>query len=249
MPAPESDTGGPAGHSYGVILVPAGSETASAVRDALTGIRFTGWIAPPGDGWIVLIGEPGDGVVADERRGVVEVGALLATRVADAVLAVRVREDRQLGLVAWVGGEELARYCSDPSVEPGADKEVLTEPVGVEAAEALAELRSRPEVAEELTELLAEEIDPDSVSESERLGCVLRLLDLPTWIVAAGELPRTMPRGPKVSDLVHLRAGATGIAGRSRDAVVRPLRRRQDAPPLIDDPPTGGGMGYEEWMF
>jgi hypothetical protein len=249
MPAPQSDAGGPAGHSYGAVLVPASTQSVSTVRGVLTGIRFTGWLAPPSEGWIVVIGEPGDGVVADGQRGIVEVGALLAARVTDAVLAVRVRRDRQLGLVAWAGGEEVARYCSDPSVEPGADKEELSEPVGVEAAEALAELRGRPEAEEELTELLGEELDPDSVSESERLGQVLRLLDLPGWIVAAGELPRSMPRGPKVSELEHLRAGATGFAGRSRDAVVRPLRRRQDAPPLIDDPPTGGGIGYEEWMF
>ena len=65
---------------------------------------------------------------------------LLAERGAGAVLAVRVRRDRQLGIVAWRAGEEVGRYCSDPSREPGADKEVLDQPIGAELAQSLAEL-------------------------------------------------------------------------------------------------------------
>lgn len=249
MPAPQSEIGGPDGHSYGALLVPGDADTAAGIMEVLRGVRFTGWVAPAREGWVVVIGDPGDGVVADDRRGIVEVGALLSDRVPGSLLAGRVRHDRQLGLVAWHAGEERARYCSDPSREAGADEDVLTEPVGVEAAEVFAELWRRPDAAEELTEILSEELDPDSVYESERLGRVLRLLGLPAWIVAAGELPRSMPTGPPVSELMHLRAGATGLSGRSRDALVRPVRRRQSPPPLIPDPPTGGGTGFEEWMF
>lgn len=214
----------------------------------LGGIRFSGWIAPPQADWLVALGDPGDGVVADEHRGIIEVAGLLAERVSGPVLAVRVREDRQLALVAWRRGEEVARYCSDPSREPDADKEVLDEPVGAEYAGAFAELWDRPDAAQALSELLEEELDPDSVYESERLGRTLRLLGLPAWIVAAGALPRAMPRGPSVAELTRLRAGLTGVAGRSRDAILRPVRRRQIPPPVIDDPPSGG-MGLEPWMF
>ena len=104
---------------------------------------------------------------------------MLAERTAGAVLAVRVRRDRQLGIVAWRAGDEVGRYCSDPSREPGADKEVLDQPFGAELAESLAELWGRADAADELTELLEEELDPDSVYESERLRTVLRLLGLP----------------------------------------------------------------------
>lgn len=249
VPPPASEIGGPDGHSYGAVIVPADGTTPSIVREVLSGMRFSGWVAPARDGWIVVLGDPGDGVVADGRRGIIEVAAVLAERVTDPLLAVRVRQDRQLALVAWRAGEEVARYCSDPSREPGADKEVLSEPFGAEYAQVLAELWERQDSAEELTELLEDELDPDSVYESERLRSILRLLGMPAWIVAAGSLPRAMPTGPTPSELDHLRAGATGVAGRSRDALLRPVRKRQSPPPVIEDPPTGFGSGYEEWMF
>lgn len=249
MPASDSEVGGPAGHSYGAVVVPADELSLSELHDALAGIRFTGWIAPPADGHVVLLGDPGDGVVADGHRGIIEVAGVLAERVSGSVLAVRVRHDRQLALVAWRDGQEAARYCSDPSREPGADEDVLAEPFGAESARTLAELWDRPDAADQLSELLEEELDPDSVYESERLGTTMRLLGLPAWIVAAGALPRAMPTGPKASALTHLRAGAAGVAGRTRDALLRPVRRRQHPPPVIADPPTGGGMGDASWMF
>ena len=249
MPAADPEVGGPAGHSYGAALFPGHALTPSALQDMLSGIRFSGWIAPPDHGLVVVLGDPGDGVVADGRRGIIEVAGVLAASVRGPVLAVRVRNDRQLALVAWRGGDEVARYCSDPSQEPEADKDVLAEPFGAENADTFAVLWHRPDAAEELFELLEEELDPDSVFESERLGRVLRLLGMPDWIVAAGALPRAMPRGPDASQLSRMRAGAMGVAGRSRDALLRPVRRRQHPPPVIADPPTGGGMGEEYWMF
>jgi hypothetical protein len=249
MPAADSEIGGPAGYSYGAAIVPADALTPSALQDVLSGIRFSGWIAPPDDGVVVVLGDPGDGVVADGRRGIIEVAGSLALGVPGRVLAVRVRNDRQLALVAWRDGEEVARYCSDPSREPGADKDVLSEPYGAESAETFAELWGRSDAAERLLDLLEDELDPDSVYESERLGRVLRLLGMPDWIVAAAALPRPMPRGPKASELMRMRAGATGVAGRSRESLLRPVRRRQHPPPVIADPPTSGGMGDEYWMF
>lgn len=249
MPASSSQVGGPDGHSYGAVILPARDATLPDLLRILSVIRFTGWIAPAQGDWLVVLGDPGDGVVADDRRGIIEVGELLAERVRGPVLTVRVRHDRQLALVAWLAAEEVARYCSDPSREPHTEREVLAEPVGAEYADAFAQLWDRPDAAEQLAELLAEELDPESVYESERLGTVLRLLSLPGWIVAAGTLPRAMPRGPAVSDLTRLRAGLTGVAGRSRDALLRPVRRRQTPPPVIEDPPSNAGMGLEHWMF
>ncbi|SFS06928.1 hypothetical protein SAMN04487846_2169 [Microbacterium sp. cf046] len=245
----DSEVGGPSGHTYGAAIVPADELTADELQGVLSEIRFSGWIAPAEDGWCVVLGDPGGGVVADGRRGIIEVAEVIAARVTGPVLAVRVLHDRQLALVAWHEGEEVARYCSDPSREPGARKDVLSEPIGAESAAVFAELWKRPDDAEKLTELLEDEIDPDSVYESERVGKTLRMLGLPAWIVAAGAGPRSMPTGPKASELVHLRAGLPGVAGRSRDALVRPIRRRQIPPPVIEDPPSGSGMDAESWMF
>lgn len=247
--ASSSEVGGPDGHSYGAMILPTRDMAVPSLLRFLGGIRFTGWIAPEQGEWTVVLGDPGDGVVADDRRGVIEVAGALAAEVAGPVLAVRVRHDRQLALVAWRAAEEVARYCSDPSREPGADEDVLSEPVGAEYAGAFAQLWKRPAAADELAELLEEELDSDSVYESERLGTTLRLLGLPAWIVSAGSLPRAMPRGPSVAELTRLRAGLTGVAGRSRDALLRPMRRRQNPPAVIEEPPTGGGMGLESWMF
>ncbi len=244
-----SDVGGPDGHSYGAVILPADALAPDALSQVLAGIRFSGWIAPAEGAWRVLLGDPGDGVVADERRGVIEVGAVLAGHASGPILAVRVLRDRQLALVAWSDGQEVARYSSDPSREHGAGEDVLSDPIGAEDAIVLATLWDRPDAVEQLTELLEEEIDPDSVYESERAGRTLRLLGLPAWIVASAALPRAMPTGPKPSELVHLRAGLTGMAGRTKDAVVRPIRKRQHPPPVIEDPPSGGGAGLESWMF
>lgn len=249
MPVSDAEVGGPSGHSYGAVIIPAAEGRLPDLQGALSGIRFSGWIAPPTEGYVVVLGDPGDGVVADGHRGVVEVGAMIAERATEPVLALRVRHDRQLALVAWRGGEELARYCSDPSREPGAGDDVRAEPYGAESAQTFADLWNRPDAAERLSELLEDELDPDSVYESERLGTTLRLLGLPAWIVAAGALPRPMPTGPRISELVRLRAGATGVTGRTRDSLVRPVRRRQHPPPVIADPPTSTGMDFESWMF
>ena len=238
----------PAGETYGAVILPADALTPDAILEVLRDIRFSGWIAPSRDGWTVLLGDPGDGVVADDKRGVIEVASDLA-RNASRVIAVRVRRDRQLGIVAWRDGEELGRYCSDPSREPGADKEVLDQPFGADLAGSLADLLNRADAVDELTELLDEELDPDSVYESERLRSLLRLLGLPAWIVAAGALPEDIPTGPKAAELTRLRAGATGYTGRTLGPALRALRRRQTPPPVIADPPRSLGGGFEEWML
>lgn len=247
--APGSDADQAGGHSYGAVILPGDEATRDELREVLRGIRFSGWMAPPRGQRIVIVGTPGAGVVGDDRRGIVEVAGLLAARVAGPVLAVRVRRDRQLALVAWNVGGEVGRYSSDPSVEPGADDDVLAQPLGAENGEAFAGLWGRADAGEELVEVLEDELDPDSTSESERLGRILRMLDLPSWLVAAGELPRQMPTGPRTRELVRLRAGRTGFPGMLVDAVVKRARRRKNPPPIFEDPPRGGGSGFEPWMF
>ena len=144
----------------------------------------------------------------------VEVGEALAQGSAGTVLAVRVLHDRQLVLVCWAGGEEVARYVSDPSREPGAGaRRRWTTPWASRARTRSRRRAGRPEAGEELAEVLDEGLDPDEEIESERLSRVLGLLELPAWIVTAWVLPRRMPVGPSVKDLTRLGAGRTGVAG------------------------------------
>ena len=93
---------------------PLGTRPGTDLLQELGGIRFTGWIAPPEQDWLVVLGDPGDGVVADEQRGIIEVGALLAEQLRGPVLAVRVRHDRQLALVAWRAAEEVGKVLQRP---------------------------------------------------------------------------------------------------------------------------------------
>jgi hypothetical protein len=240
-PEPE----GPAGYSYGAVLVRA--EDADRVAGRLRAIGFSGWVAPPEDGWLVVLPAAADVAVARDRRDVVGVGEALATA-SSRVLAIRVLLDRQLVLVAWRDGGEVARYVSDPSREPGAPFDTLDEPLGVEDADAIAAVCDRDEVAEDLGELLAEELDPEEEIESERLSKVLALLGLPTWIVSAWVLPKRMPLGPSPKDLTRYGAGRTGPGGLVAGRAARSLRRRKPDP-VVADPPRRQGPGPDDLMW
>jgi hypothetical protein len=236
---------GPPGYTYGAVLIR--TEDAVAVTAALAEIRFSGWVAPPEDGWTVAVARVARGTVAAGRRGVLGLAEWLASRFPEPVLAFRVLVDRQLVLAAWIEGEELGRYISDPSREPEADKDILSEPLGAEYAEAFAAAAERPDAAEDLGELLAEELDPDSVIESERLSKVLRLLGLPTWLVAAATLPKDIPTGPRGRDLTRLGAGRTGFGGRLAGRAAEVLRKRRRPPPVVTDAPKGQRM--DPWLM
>ena len=247
-----AEVGGPEGYTYAAIISsPPGAlppeAVAGEVLGALREIRFSGWLAPPHDSRQIAIAASGDRVVAAGRRGVVGAAEALATRLAGTVLAIRVLDDRQLVLVAWADGDEVGRYVSDPSREPGAPDDVLPEPLGAEHAVAFAEAFGRPEAAADLAEVLGEELDPESVIESERLARVLRLLGLPTWLVAAATLPRDIPTGPSAREMTRLGAGVPGLPGRLLGLVVRLVRRRLPAP-VVADPPRGGS-GFDPWLF
>jgi hypothetical protein len=247
---------GPIGYTYAGVFVrvdaaadPAGDAPGSQpVVAALRRARFTGWVAQAKDGWLVAVPATGDGTVAAGRRGVAGVAQALAAELGATVAAVRVVRDRQLLLAVWQGETEVGRYLSDPSYGLPDDDDTLPDPIGVEHAEAFAEACGRVESAEDLAELLAEELDPDSVIESERLAGVLRLLDLPGWLVAASSLPKDVPAGPRASDLLRLGAGADGVAGLLRGLAADVVRRRMRPPPVITDAPRGGPE-IEPWML
>jgi hypothetical protein len=241
-PEPE----GPAGYSYAAVVVRA-TET-QAVLDRLREIRFSGWVAPPEGGWVVVVPESAEAATAAGRRGVVEVGEALVQGRDGTAIAVRVLHDRQLVMVCWAAGEEVARYVSDPAREPGARADVLDDSVGVEGADAIAEACGRAEAADDLAGLLDEGLDPDEEIESERLSRVLGLLELPAWIVSVWVLPRRMPVGRSVKALTRLGAGRSGAAGWLVGRAARAVRRRRPAPVLADPPRGSAGPDDLMWL-
>ncbi len=243
-PVPTGGQGrtGPAGYTYAAVLARA---TSRDVMAALREARFSGWLAPSEAGWVVAVAASGDGTVAAGRRGVVGLGEWLAARLPGPVLAIRVVADRQLLLAVWTDGDEAGRYVSDPSY--GLDDDTLPEPFGAEHATAFATACGRPETADDLTDLLAEELDPDSRIESERLDGVLRLLGLPSWLVAVSSLPKDVPTGPRGADLTRLGAGASGFWGRVRGGLAEVVRRRRPPPPAFTGAPRGGGI--DPWLL
>jgi hypothetical protein len=238
--------GSPAGYTYAGVLVRSAAH--GEVFDALREIRFSGWLAPPDGDWLVAVAARGDGTVAAGRRGVIGVGEWLADRLAATVLAVRVVTDRQLLVVLWVDRDEVGRYLSDPSLGFAKEDDVLPDPLGVEHAAAFAAACGHPEAAEDLAEVLAEELDPDSVIESERLGAVLRLLGLPRWMVAAASLPHDVPTGPRAAEVTRLGAGVPGLRGRVCGRAADIVRRHRRPPPPVTDPPRGAA-GLDPWVL
>jgi len=236
---------GPSGYTYAAIVLRPQGGLLAALRD----IRFSGWLAPPEDGWQIVVPASGAGTVAAGRQGVFGVAGWLATRMIGPVLALRVVLDRQLALVVWADGEETGRYASDPSKEPAADDDLLDEPVGAEAAYAIAAACDRPDAADDLLDLLSEQLDPDSMIESERLGHLLRLLGLPTWLVAAAHLPRRIPTGPSRTDLTRLGVGLPGLRGQLAHRLVDVVRRHRPPPPVLSDPPRKTSSGVDPWLL
>lgn len=252
---PTQEPGGPAGYTYAAVLVrtdgrPSGRPCSRAdLLAALRQDRFSGWLTEPDDGWLVAIASAGSGTVASGRRGVVGLGESLAGRLGATVVAFQVVDDRQLLLAVWADGDEVGRYLSDPSHGTDKEEKILSEPLGAEYAEEFAAACGHPESAEDLGELLAEELDPDSVIESERLGRVLRLLEMPRWLVAAASLPKDMPTGPPAREMTRLRTGVPGLLGWLRERVVEPVRRRRKPPPAFPDVPRATGTDMDPWLM
>ncbi len=218
-----------AGYSYRALVVRAQREE---VVDQARMLRVTGWVGPQEGPHVVVVAEGERLLVAKGGRDLEDVGAALSVR--GPVLLVTVLRDRLLALVLLRSGQEPLRYLSEPSV---LDPEDYDEPRGQHHAHALAGTFGVPEAAAELRAVLGEALDPEHYIESERLGRVLALLELPGWLVSSWTLPRAMSVGPAPSQLVRLRAGRTGVAGllaswpASRGRRLRQtLSRRPDGP-------------------
>src|SRR5699024_10755451 len=110
--------------------------------------------------------------------------------------------------------DEFGEPMMDPFGEPvGAPGEAQMADDGEEFEHApLARVLGHPEAAEELTDLLEDELSEDE-SESERLTALARLVGLPTWLVAATSLPKDIWGGPRREEFLRLQAGRTGAAG------------------------------------
>lgn len=219
----QGDGQGPAGYTYAGLLV---RGERGAVIQQLSDLRFSGWVGPQEGDWVVLVaaqpGRPVAGGGADLER----LAATLA-RVQDAVvLSATVHGDQLLRLGVWEGEREVGRYVSNPALEAPDDDEVFPEPEGVEHAEEFAAACGKPEVAEELTELLSDPLDEESEIESERLASALRLLGLPRWLVASTALPKDVPGGPSAEEFVRLGAGRPGVRGRAAGWATGLTRRR-----------------------
>ncbi|MFB9376694.1 hypothetical protein ACFFKU_04225 [Kineococcus gynurae] len=241
----------PLGHSYAAVLVRVedGAPDRGPVLDRLRALRFTGWVTGPHEGWLVVVcGSPG--TVATGRRGVLGVGEALAAGTGSSALALLVRNDRQLLLVGWDHGREVGRYLSDPSFGLGRDTDVLSDSIGVEHAEEFAALAGRPGAADDLAELLAEEIDADETIESERLDGIAGLLGLPRWLPSVSALPRELPVGPARGEFVRLGGGRTGPLAGPWGTLLDVVRKRRHPPAAVTDPPRGSGPGeFEAWML
>lgn len=197
--------------------------------------RFTGWLGPQEGDWVLAVAERQQGAVAGDGTSLLTLGSELAHTLATVVLAVRVERDRVLRIDGWRGVQHdetedvavLGGYLSDPSADAAEDEDVYPEPQGAHFAADYAQACGVPAAADELHEVLAEELDPESVIESERLDSVLRLLDLPRWLVSADSLPGDVPAGPRRSELTRLGAGREGLGGRVAGTLTGVLRKRR----------------------
>ena len=231
IPNPDDPTA-MVGLSYAGMFVRAGRDD---VLTRLAEQRFTGWLGPQEGDWLLVVPEAVDGPVAGSGRGLLQLALALARELSTVAVVARVDRDQVLRLDGWDGTgddgsqppRELGGYVSDPSIDAPDDDAVFAEPEGAHHAHAYAGACSRPEVGEELFELLAEELDTESIFESERLDSALRLLDVPRWLVSAPSLPRDVPGGPRRGELVRLGAGRLGVSGRLAAAATGVVRRRR----------------------
>lgn len=205
-------------YSYAGLVVRADPE----LPDALARQRFSGWVGPEEDGWVVLV------ALRAGRPDVHLIGRALARGTGGPVLSAHVHRDRVLALGVAAGEREVGRYHSNPTYGRDEDDDgwVDPDPRGVEHAPAFAATFGRGH--DELAGLLADLADPDEQTESERLWAVLRLLGLPSWLVGSQMLPRPVPGGPLTTTLMY--RGRTGAVARAAARVVRRLTRSRRTP-------------------
>jgi hypothetical protein len=87
------------------------------VLDQLVGRRFSGWVGPQQQSWVLAVARSSTGPVAGEGRPVEVLTAEVAEALATVAFAVRVLRDEVLHLSGWHATEHLGDYVSDPSIE------------------------------------------------------------------------------------------------------------------------------------
>jgi hypothetical protein len=212
-------------YSYAGLVL--GGDHAAITRE-LTAVGFSGWIGPDEAGWVVLVCRRLTGAVTAKGHDITALGAHLARATGGPAVAAHVRQDRLLTFTAWHGDAEIGRYLSNPAF--GADEDddfVDPEPEGVEYADAIATAFGRADEQEELAEILGEILDEEEQTESERLWSVLRLLGVPSWLVASAALPKDVLGGPLKADVVLLFRGRTGRLARVAAWLTGRQRRRR----------------------
>jgi hypothetical protein len=202
-------------YSYAGLVTAAHERMAAELESA----RFSGWVGPAEGGWVVLV------ALRPRHHDLPALGMRLARLTGGPVLTADVHRDRVLTMTVARGDAEIGRYHSNPSYgrdEEDEDEYVDPTPLGVEHAPAIAAAYGRADRAEELEELMGELLDEEEQTESERLWAILRLLGLPSWLVASAALPKPVPGGPARTTLLFrgrtgrlARAGAW-LAGRGR---------------------------------
>ena len=238
LPGATPEPDGVAGETYGAALVASDGATRDAVVGVLRDIRFTGWIAPPDGGWIVAIGDPGDGTVAADRRGVLEVAAVLADRLGTTAFAVRCAgtasscSPRGTDPRNSAGTRATRRTSRAPTSRCSANRTAPTMPTPS---------RSRPDArrgrgTRGRARRGARSRQRVRIRTPAR---VLGLLGMPRWLVASASLPRDIPTGPGARRWSGSGAGEPGAMGRLRGRAaprrgvgwhLRPRSRSRHAP-------------------
>ena len=213
-------------YSYAGLVV--GGDRATITRE-LTALGFSGWVGPDEAGWVVLVCRRLTGAVTAKGHDITALGAHLARVTGGPVIAANIKRDRLLTFTAWCGEEQVGHYLSNPAF--GADEDddefVDPEPEGVEYAGAIAAAFGKADEHEELAEILGEILDEEEQTESERLWAVLRLLGMPSWLVASAALPKDVLGGPAKKDVLLLFRGRPGRLARIAAWLTGRQRRRR----------------------
>lgn len=226
---------GSAGLSYSGVYVGADRDQLITL---LGDLRFTGFVGPQEDRWVLAVAGNPLGKVAAKKRRIEDVARDVAAALETVTLAVEVDKDERLRLQAFDGVDVLPAYDSRPPDDDGGfagqitlddfGNPVMSEGAFVDTdavAQGLLATFEAPDPEDALAELLEEELSEDT-SESERLTAVLRLLGLPTWIVSSDSLPKRVPGGPEREQVTRLGAGKPGVSGRLAEALTKPARPR-----------------------
>ncbi|MFV0425407.1 MAG: hypothetical protein ACK5KU_00030 [Beutenbergiaceae bacterium] len=202
-----------------------------AILATLGELRFTGWVGPQEQDWVLSVAGNPLGKIARNKRRFDDVTADVANTLRTIAIGVEVERDRRLQIVAYAAEHALPRYDSSPPEpdEDAMDIDDFGNPV-MEVADTDAigsELARLLQISDEeaLMTLLEEDLG-SSTSESERLLKLLRLAQLPTWLVSSDSLPRNVPGGPRKGEVIRLGAGKPGAQGRVNEIMWRPVRGR-----------------------